>query len=476
MATINTEAFEQSQPLENIQIFSNQLSGLLRHMDWVIPITGIVSGRFNRITRSYKYDATLSRRVRWNYVLKIFSLIVGLYKLAMDYMRKDVNRLNVGMAFWLAALLGSVLHSVLYWFLHDICIMTNGFHQFIVDVNRKFGKSRYQFKTNETKYLVIFLKLMSWYAFTSYIFVTVLVIYNPRGAPFLGNLVPIKYYRFPIPILLIIFHSYVYSIDHTVYNMTYLCIVIYSFYFIPILVRELRIGRKSYRMQNSLRKPENIQHIYRCLQLLDTNVFCAVGPFLLVCNAIFMLTVIYCNFVLIKYWDQLDRVAKGIMLAWAFILSVFWASVLELGRFQYLGGNKVIKSWQRGKWGSERENKMMKKFAKRLFADGMMEFLQNAQCKEELNRVELQVRIFAIYVDDIYVKLARTGLGCHGHPAACQDVPTYATEHSISFNPTKTYCQAFVNKSMDTVRPIVRICGKNIALVDSVKYLGYTVN
>ncbi|CAL8125005.1 unnamed protein product [Orchesella dallaii] len=106
---------------------------------------------------------------------------------------------------------------------------------------------------------------------------------------------------------------------------------------------------------------------------------------------------------------------------------------------------------------------------------------------------------FAIYMDDLCVKLARTGLGCHVGARPCNYLcyaddfcllatsvrvlqllvkmcETYATEHSISFNPTKTYCQAFINKSMDTVRPIVRICGKNIAWVDSVKYLGYTVN
>jgi hypothetical protein len=52
----------------------------------------------------------------------------------------------------------------------------------------------------------------------------------------------------------------------------------------------------------------------------------------------------------------------------------------------------------------------------------------------------------------------------------------YAFKHDITFNPTKTFCQCFIPREMDYIRPVVKICGKIIKWVDSVRYLGYMIN
>ena len=106
---------------------------------------------------------------------------------------------------------------------------------------------------------------------------------------------------------------------------------------------------------------------------------------------------------------------------------------------------------------------------------------------------------YSVYMDALCEKLHQTGLGCRVGSMVCNYIAyaddyclmttsiealqkliniceEYALEHNIKFNPTKTFCQGFIPEYMNYLRPVVRICGKIIQWVDSVKYLGFIVN
>lgn len=107
---------------------------------------------------------------------------------------------------------------------------------------------------------------------------------------------------------------------------------------------------------------------------------------------------------------------------------------------------------------------------------------------------------FAVFMDDLYVKLQGSGLGCHAGPIMCNYLAyaddiclmttsisslrrliticeEYGLSHGISFNPSKSFLQCFVPKSMDSEhKPKLTMCGLELQWSDSVKYLGYDIS
>jgi len=213
-------------------------------------------------------------------------------------------------------------------------------------------------------YLVLLLEWMAYFFISCFVIIMALLLYNPKGLVFLGDLVPLQFYIFPVPLIIIIFHTYLLITSHVLVLSIFSAILIYSFHFTPILIQELRIGRKSYRMSKNLRSLEAIQHVYRCLQVLHANVFGVFGLFLVICNATYMVTGIFYNFALIKYWNQLQLMSKSQLLLWNVMFMTFWASVLELGRFLFSKGHKVLSSWKGDKLENRKNYKVMKKFLK----------------------------------------------------------------------------------------------------------------
>lgn len=106
---------------------------------------------------------------------------------------------------------------------------------------------------------------------------------------------------------------------------------------------------------------------------------------------------------------------------------------------------------------------------------------------------------FAIYMDNLCDLLHESGLGCRvgqlifNHLVYADDVAILATSisslkrllkiceeygksHNITFNPTKTYLQAFIPHEMDNVRPLIKFCNRVVQWTDSFKYLGFEIS
>lgn len=208
---------------------------------------------------------------------------------------------------------------------------------------------------------IILLVLGTTFAFSSILCISFLI-YDPRGAIFLGELVPEQYFYFPIRFAIILYHAYIIVVLHTCSAVVCFCVLIYAFYITPIYIRELRLGRKKYTTLHIFRESANIRHVYRSIQVLHINAFCVFGVYLVICNAHFMCTCLYCNFVLIRYWSELQTMSRVQLVMWAIMLMGVWCFVMEWGRYFFARGSKVLGSWKGDKWGSIGENVLMKKF------------------------------------------------------------------------------------------------------------------
>lgn len=200
-------------------------------------------------------------------------------------------------------------------------------------------------------------------ALLCFVLLSSFVIYDPTAAIFLGSLIPQKYFTLPVQIFIIFFHIYILCVIALNIAVDAGCVLAVQFYITFILTRELCMDRRgSYKSCEKLRTLEYILVVYRSLQILQIYGLCYLGWFLLLCNSVFMLSSLYSIFVLMRYWFELSNLSKGPLLSFSVAIIVIWGTCLEMGRYMFVGGSKVLRSWRGKKWGDEKENKIMKKF------------------------------------------------------------------------------------------------------------------
>jgi len=75
--------------------------------------------------------------------------------------------------------------------------------------------------------------------------------------------------------------------------------------------------------------------------------------------------ILYCNYTLIRHWDELEMVMKALIIIMSFDMTVFWCATLEVcGRF-HRNSSELLKSWKLLESRSREEAKFMRKFKKR---------------------------------------------------------------------------------------------------------------
>ncbi len=197
---------------------------------------------------------------------------------------------------------------------------------------------------------------------------SLLCLYDPTGIIFFGAWIPKNYYSFfPIGLLIWLHHTWFVFVASLNGALTFGFILAYMFYVTVIFTNELRLGNKQskYKALNKLRdNSENLTHIYRCFQILNANTMCFIGQFVAFTHALLIVTPVWCIFVLFRYWNVLSVLTKGPMIL-GFPLSMgFWTFVLQLGKYLFVGSNKIMVSWSRAVYNDSKERKIMKSFRK----------------------------------------------------------------------------------------------------------------
>lgn len=194
---------------------------------------------------------------------------------------------------------------------------------------------------------------------------SILCAYDPTKFVFLGAVVPPKYYTyFPVGMFITALHSYflfMHALDTACIlglNMVYVC------YMTTIITKEFQFGRIYYKTVKSLREPHNLIQFYRSFQVLHENFLCFMGPFIGFAHFLFHLLPIFGSSVLVLYWSKIRYLSKAILLGSIILPVVFWNLMLQLGKYEFVRGNKVLLSWKLFYWRNTLRCKVMKKFQK----------------------------------------------------------------------------------------------------------------
>jgi hypothetical protein len=134
----------------------------------------------------------------------------------------------------------------------------------------------------------------------------------------------------------------------------------------PIIQREFRAGLSptEYRTSNRMRRFENFSTEYRTLELLHKQAMSIFGVMIIPEQNLVGQFVLYSNYTLIKYWNELDFTIKCVITMMDLTVLCFWFIILEVcGRF-YMEAAKSLKSWKLLPVRNRMEAKYLSKFRK----------------------------------------------------------------------------------------------------------------
>ncbi len=190
--------------------------------------------------------------------------------------------------------------------------------------------------------------------------------YDPRAIIFLASWMPEEHYAyFPTGFLALIFHGYLMICLGFNLCISAGFLLIYLYSVTMFYTKELVLGQNHYATFKVLRSnPENLRKVFRAFQILNANLMCFLGMFIIYLHTVLMVVPIFGNFVLIKYWDRIHLIIKTSIGCTVCGALLFWTSVLQFGKYLWVRSNKILWSWKGVGWGSAKETRIMNKFRK----------------------------------------------------------------------------------------------------------------
>lgn len=220
-----------------------------------------------------------------------------------------------------------------------------------------------KFKVNHVHDAVICSFISFMWGFN--IVLTIFLIVDPLGVLLVGSIIPANYLFFGCKQFLVLLNAYILSC------LISSCIIfgqfvwMYVYYVVWFYTTEIRLDIPVYKHKShsGLRdNPENLRHVFVAFRVLHQHVICVFGPYILICNATFMISSIYISFVLLKYFSDLKLYATVPLIAGDIVVLSTWTGIMEIGMILYIRGNKVLRSWATKQWESNQENFVMQKF------------------------------------------------------------------------------------------------------------------
>lgn len=200
--------------------------------------------------------------------------------------------------------------------------------------------------------------------FLIYVCAALFVCIKPRGPLTFGELVPLEYFNWLTYTFIVVVNLYIVTLVITnicALGCSWLIYLIYFAYFLP---RELCLNNRQYKTVSTLREIDQMCHVYRSFQVLHVTVSYVTGIVLLLCNAVFMSTIMYSNFTLAKNWSSFSMLIKVMILLISPTITIFWVVLLDIGRRLGDGTAKLLLSWKVHAWETKKERKLMSRFRK----------------------------------------------------------------------------------------------------------------
>ncbi|CAL8132163.1 unnamed protein product [Orchesella dallaii] len=279
---------------------------------------------------------------------------------------EDVENFNISFAFFLGLNIVCVALITTSIFSNQLLLSFNGFLSFFERISDNYACWMNPAIVKTTRITETLLIVSTCGIIGMSTLISIILILFPQAPVTIGFFIPDKYFTLPIRIFVSI--AYITAIVLSAANLTAVLqiIIVYLIYMTILVTKEFRIcgnARKPtvYLTTNRLRSVKNIMTEYRGTQVLHLNFLLIAGQFLVPVATVVTNLVIFCNYVVISQRNEMNSFVVAMLATWSVAASVFWCAILEVGRYIYGNGNKVLMSWKRTDWGSS-NNSLMNKF------------------------------------------------------------------------------------------------------------------
>jgi len=132
---------------------------------------------------------------------------------------------------------------------------------------------------------------------------------------------------------------------------------------LPLIYVEFVAKKSCYEFSPRFRTVVNLPSAYRSVEILHLNVNQILEFGIIPLQASIGQNTLYCNFLLITRWNQIDISTKIILASWIGTLCTCWTFGLDFaGRFN-TQAKVLLRSWDHWEW-SKRDMKLIKRFQK----------------------------------------------------------------------------------------------------------------
>lgn len=198
--------------------------------------------------------------------------------------------------------------------------------------------------------------------FVVFLFISFVCTWGSRDNICLGALIPETLYHWSLKVITISLNIYLIATLCLASTAAAVLAMTYMYYLTQVFTQELTLGNKCYCTIDTLRTSGNIRNTYRSFQILNTNLMQLLGPVFLFGQSAFTIFPIYGIMICFNYWNLLHPVVKLFILFISIFCVGYWLTILQLGKYLYTRGEKMLSSWKCVDWGSKKEFKIMSKF------------------------------------------------------------------------------------------------------------------
>lgn len=188
-------------------------------------------------------------------------------------------------------------------------------------------------------------------------------VWKPRAAIIPGNVVPVEWpflLKFP---LVYVFPCYTALVGYANLYIHFSIGIIYGTILTPFILRELNLGRKSYRSAGFLRRNVYVLTLeYRACQLLQQRINGFTGKILIPTQTLSGGVFILSCFVIINHRNEMETAATLMMISWSVISAGMWGLALTVGGFVFSNGTKLLNSWKYKRWERSEDRRYMQRF------------------------------------------------------------------------------------------------------------------
>lgn len=317
-------------------------------------------------------------------VVSIYSVFLAI-QLVLMKLAGDLEHFNVTMSFFCANNLFSICaFSTQVVDPEDTVRCVNGLFKYPVDFHSKFPQKKLVMVKLHELFFQNFLEkwtpkrnpeasMLNWYTdrliATTMLFsvLTPFLFFShyflvPNAPMYPTALIPDKYFT-GFYIFFAIGYIWFLQMACSTFTSIFIIILSYTVFIVPLVSREFKANQLNYQTLSSLRSPKNFTLAYRSLEILHKHLLGITSVAILPLKYTLTKLSLFCNYILIKQWNELDATTATLFLLLTFVFSGFWVFILNFGGLLQIQGKLLLKSWKEFNW-AKKDMKLLSKFRK----------------------------------------------------------------------------------------------------------------